>query len=230
MPLVDSNDPTLWDGGATSLYRCWVNNQAVGYSRTFLQTNPGLIKDIDLLIAVLVSKGLTQGQRIVLVGAGFGWTAERLIELGYGPIADGTANGKVLAVDTSTWIQANKGNGNATLPILNADVNAATGRRTIRQQFGSNTATVDWVVSDDVLSLLTGVGSVPGGVNEIVPFCQNMRSLATNVAHSTSVGIRRFDDPNTWAGDPRLNWKTLEEWKAWVTPDWVIARSGGAVL
>ncbi len=219
MPLIDSNLAAAWDGGASSLYRCEVNGQATGYVRSVKQQYIG--NDADLLIAALVSKGLQQGQRIALIGAGFGWVAERFVELGYGPMASGTAAGKICNVDTSTWIQANK-TGNATTTIINADVNASTGRRTIKQQFGSTTAVIDWAVSEDVLPLLTGAGATPGGNNEIVPFCQNLRSLATNVAHWISVG--------TASGDPRLNWKTLAEWKAWCSPDIVIQRQGGAVL
>lgn len=222
MPLVDSNQAALWDGGANSLYRQYRADGTgpVGYERSVKDRILG--NDVDLLVNALVSKGLTKGQRIGLIGAGFGWVAERLVELGYGPMADGTANGKICNVDTSTWIQNNK-NGNSTTTIINADVNAATGRRTIRQQFGSNNAEVHWIVSEDVLPILTGSGPAPSGNNEIVPFCQNLRSLAsTDVAHWVSVG--------TASGDARLNWKTLEEWKAWVTPDFVIQRGTDRVL
>ncbi len=228
MPLLDSNQASLWDGSATSLYRYPQGELTFGYVRPVAQYYLG--NDAEMLIAALVTKGLQQGQRIALIGGGFGWVAERFIAAGYGPIADGTANGKICVVDTSTWIQDNKA-ANAQLPVINADVNASTGRRTIRQQFGSNNATVDWVISEDVISLLIGAGSTPGGNNEIVPFCQNLRSLASvGVAHWTTVGVRRFDDPNQWAGDPRLNWKTLEEWKAWVAPDFVIQRGTSVIL
>jgi len=220
MPLVDSNLASLWDGGPSSLYRCEIGGATVGFARAARQQYYG--NDVDALIAALVTKGLTVGQRIVLIGAGFGWAAERFNELGYGPIADGTASGKLCSVDTSTFIQANKAS-NAAVPIINADVNAATGRRTMRQQFGSNSAVVDWVISEDVLPILTGVGPTPGGNNEVVPFCQNLRSLASvGVAHWVSVG--------TASGDARLNWKTLAEWKAWVTPDFVIQRGTATVL
>ena len=214
MPLVDSNQAALWVGD-TALY-----TDPGGFIRANMQRIIG--NDVDGLIAALVSKGLQQGQRIALIGAGFGWVAEKFIAAGYGPAADGTANGKVCAVDTSTWIQSNKA-ANAQLSIINADVNASTGRRTIRQQFGSNTATVDWIVSEDVLPILTGAGPTPGGNNEIVPFCQSLRSLAAvGVAHWTSVG--------TASSDPRMNNKTLEEWKDWVTPDFVIQRGTATVL
>jgi hypothetical protein len=221
MPLVDSNDPALWVGD-TALYRQYRPDGTGPYGFERSVKDRILGNDVDTLISALVTKGLTIGQRIALIGCGFGWEAERFVELGYGPLADGTANGKVCAVDTSTWIQSNK-NSNAVVPIIDADVNAATGRRTIRQQFGSNNAEVHWAVTMDVLPILIGPGPSPGGNNEIVPFCQNLRSLAsTGVAHWVSVG--------TASGDPRLNWKTLEEWKAWVTPDFVIQRGAATVL
>lgn len=223
MPLVDSNQASAWDGGASSMYRSYGPDGTVrGYTRAAMRDYYG--NDVDTLIAALVSKGLTQGQRIVLIGAGFGWAAERFVELGYGPMADGTANGKICNVDTSTWIQDNK-NGNATTTIINADVNASTGRRTIRQQFGSNNAAIDWLVSEDVLPGLIGPGATPAGNNEIVPFCQSLRSLAqVGVAHWVTV---RKDLSQQ---DSRLNWKSLEEWKAWVTPDFVIERGTSTVL
>lgn len=224
MPLVDSNDAALWDGREGCPYRVPVGDAFFGYVRPVAQYLLG--NDVDGLIAALVSKGLQQGQRIALIGGGFGWVAEKFIEAGYGPAADGTANGKICVVDTSTWIQNNK-NANAQLAVINADVNGATGRRTIRQQFGSNNAEVDWAITEDVLPCLIGAGPTPGGNNEIVPFCNAIRQLVPNVAHWVSAGTRVWNDPNTWAGDPRYNWKTGEEWKAWVSPDWVIVRNEG---
>jgi hypothetical protein len=216
MPLVDSNLQETWD----SLYSCQPEGVVRHFERDVSWCYLG--NDVELLISALESKGLTKGQRIVLIGAGFGWVAEKFIAAGYGPVADGTANGKVACVDTSTWIQSNKGNGNATLTIINADVNASTGRRTVRQQFGSNNAVIDWAISEDVLPILTGVGPTPAGNNEVVPFCQSIRALSNNVAHWVST--------ITASSDPRLNWKTLSEWKAWCDPDIVIQRQGGAVL
>lgn len=218
MPLVDSNLASLWDGGVNSLYRAYLpdGSAIAGYERNARQQYIG--NDADALVAALVSKGLIVGQRIALIGAGFGWVAEQMLELGYGPMADGSANGKICNVDTSTWIQANK-TGNATTTIIDADVNASTGRRVIRQQFGSNTAEVHWAISEDVLPILTGVGSVPAGNNEVVPFCNSLRALAPNVAHWVTTLIA------PGAQDARLNWKTLEEWKAWCSPDWVIGRN-----
>lgn len=217
MPMLDSNLQATWD----RLYAAQPFGTIVHYERVAADAYLG--NDPELLIAALESIGLLKSHRLVLVGAAYGWVCERFLAKGYGPMANGTANGKLLCVDTSTYIQANKSNnGNATLTILNADVNASTGRRTIRQQFGSNNAVVDWVVTEDLLTLLVGAGDVPAGNNEIVPLCQNLRSLATNVVHWTSVP--------TVSSDPGLNWKTAEVWKAWVTPDFVIQRGTATVL
>jgi len=223
MPLVDSNLQATWD----SLYRCRDGNgQVIHYVRAGLKQYVG--DGADILIDVLAAKGMVAGQRIALVGAGFGWVAERFVARGFGPMANGTAAGRVAAIDTSTWIQANRA-GNANVNILNADVNGATGRRAVRQEFGSNNTVIDWAITEDVLPILSG--TVIGQASEIVPFCQSVRALATNVAHWLTTGTRRYDNPEVWAGDSRLNWKTLEDWKAWTTPDWVVARNeNGRVL
>lgn len=217
MPLVNSDQAALWDGGATSLYRDGIGR---GYVRDAMRDYYG--NDVAELIAALESKGLTKADRVVLLGAGFGWAHEQFLAAGYGPTADGTANGKLLSVDTSAWIQSNK-NGNATVTILNADVNAATGRRTIRQQFGSNNAEVQWIVTEDILPVLSD--------SECGILATNLRGLAaTAVAHWITVGTRVWNDPGTWAGDARLNWKTLADWKALMQPDWVIKRGTRTVL
>ncbi len=207
MPLVDSNLAATWD----SLYRCQIGDQTVHYSRAAKEQYYG--NDVDTLIAALESKGLVQGQRIALVGCGFGWMAERFNELGYGPIANGTSAGRIVSVDTSTWIQANKA-ANAVVPILNSDINGATGRRALKAALGSNNQIIDWSISEDVLPVLTDL--------ECAPFASALRQLSTNVAHWVSVG--------TVSVDPRLNWKTLEQWKALMSPDFVVQRGLSMVL
>lgn len=211
MPLIDSNNAALWDGGSQSLYRAQPYGTPLGYVRDAAWCYLG--DDPEKLITALEWSGLLKTHRLVLLGAGFGWVAERFVAKGYGPLADGTANGKLLSVDTSTYIQANK-TSNAAVQVLDADVNAATGRRTIRQQFGSNNATVDWVVTEDVLPILSDA--------ECGVLASSLRGLATNVAHWVSTV--------TASSDPRLNWKTLQQWKTLMTPDLVIQRGTATVL
>lgn len=218
MPIADADLESTW----TSLYRCPMDDGTVAhYERRARDRILG--RDADWLIDVLEAHGLVPGQRISLVGAGFGWVAEAFLARGYGPAADGTSAGRVASIDTSAWIQANKGaNAAPGITILNADVNGSTGRRTIKQHFGSRNVIIDWCVTEDVLPCLVGDGPVPAGSNEIQPFCDSCRLLANNVAHWLTTG------PGT---HPMVNWKTLDEWKAWVTPDLVIERgAGGRVL
>lgn len=223
MPLVNLNDPTLYDGGATSLYTSMKTGQMTGLTRDgFLE---GYYSDADKLIAALESVGMVPGQRIALVGAQFGWVGERLIEKGYGPAADGTSAGRVACIETSTYFQdAVRKAANATLTIRSDDINGATGRRAVKVFFGSQNQTIDWCVTH-LLTLLVGVGPVPAGNNEVVPFCQSCRALATNVAHWVTPLLG--GPPGQ---DARLNWKTLDQWKSWVTPDYVVHEGAATIL
>jgi hypothetical protein len=209
MPLVDSNDPTVW----SSTYRVYVDGVERGYERAAKDRIMG--EDPDRMVEALVRVGLQKGQRIALIGCGFGWMAEQLVELGYGPIADGTASGRIVNVDTSTWIHANKAN-NAVIEILNQNINASTGRRAVKSAFGSPNAVIDWAISEDVLPILTD--------SEVSPFCSALRQAAVNVAHWVSVLYPEADQ------DTRMNWKTLADWKTLVAPDHLIERGGSRIL
>lgn len=208
MPLVDANDPTLYDGGANSLYE-------PALIRTDLWVG-GYRGDTAELIKAMESKGLTQGQRIAIIRSEFGWIAEEFVAQGYGPIADGTAAGRIVCVDTSTWIQSAKGS-NATLNIVNSDVNGATGRRAIRQQLGSNNQVIDWAISYEVLPMLSDA--------ECAPFASAIRALATNVVHWLTPLI--MGPPQQ---DARLNLKTIAAWKTLMTPDYICERGTANIV
>lgn len=212
MPLVDLNDPTLYDGGPDSLY---TSASGAGLERSvFLQ---GYYNDADKLIDALMTKGMAPGQRIVMVGAQFGWVGERLIQRGFGPAADGTLNGRVACLDTSTYFQdATRKAANATLTIRNDQINGSTGRRALKIFFGSQNITIDWCITH-ILTMLIGAGPAPSGANEIEPFCDACRLLSTNVAHWVTP---LMSGPPSQ--DARLNLKTMQEWKNWVSPDWVV--------
>lgn len=214
MPMIDLNAAENWDGGANSLYTSYVTGTWTGLTRdAFLQA---YYRDSDLLLDAMVSVGLQVGHRIAFVGAQFGWMAERFVERGYGPLANGTTTGKVCAVDTSSWIQASRA-GNAMVNIVNADVNSATGRRAVRQQFGSANAVIDWAVTCTILPVLTD--------GEVAPFCSSVRNVANNVVHWLTPLLQ-----GPPAQDPRLNWKTLATWKALVTPDYVVHEGTAVIL
>lgn len=202
MPLVDSNQAALWDGGAGSLYRQYRADGSgpFGYERSCRDRILG--NDHWLLKQAL---NLQPGQSIALIGAGFGWAAEDWFASGLSPI---------VAVDTSMWIQANKVQ-NATVTILSEDGTSNASRGRIRQALGlSGSTRATWCISEDVLPVLSDA--------EAVQLATAMRQIGTNVAHWVSVA--------TVSGDPRLNWKTLEAWKALVTPDKVVQRGTATAL
>lgn len=219
MPLVDLADPTLYDGGATSLY--------TGKLSGLVRANclPAWAADGNLLINALETKGMAPGQRIVLVGAMFGWLGELLISRGYGPAADGTLNGRVACLETSAYFQdATRKAANATLTLRSDDINGNTGRRALKTFFGNQNITIDWCITH-LLIYLTGAGPTPGGNNEIQPFCSACRQLSTNVAHWVTPLMS--GPPGQ---DDRLNWKTMDQWKAWATPDFVVQEGTSVIL
>jgi hypothetical protein len=203
MPLVDSSSAALWDGGEGSLYR---DGFGRGYVSEALPAFYG--NDHTRLREVL---DIQAGQSIILVGAGFGYVAEQWTGLGYGPI---------VAIDTSTWIHANKGDAE----VLNEDGTTNQSRGRIRQALGlSGNQRATWCISEDMLGVLTDA--------EAVQAATSMRIIGTNVVHWLSCGVRVWNDPNTWAGDPRLNWKTLEDWKLLLGADTCVSRNeNGRVL
>lgn len=217
MPLVDPNDPALWDGGPSSLYRCEIEGQVHGFSRVAGFQYYG--SDLDRLIDALETHGLVRGQRIAIIGCGFAWSSERLDVLGFGPPADNTTAGRVVSTDTSTWIHNNK-TGNAQHVIMNADVNTEAGRQALHTALAGQE--IDWAISEDVMPILSDP--------EAQTLSVSMRLLAQNVAHWITVGTRKFDDQNVWTGDARLNWKTIADWKALMMPDLVVRRGTSEVL
>jgi hypothetical protein len=151
---------------------------------------------------------LQPGQSIGIIGAGFGWVAEDWFAAGLSPI---------VAVDTSAWIHSNKAQ-HATVTILNEDGSTNASRGRIRQALGltgGNRAT--WCISEDILPTFAD--------DEALTLAQRMRLVGTTCAHWVSCSA-----VVTAAQDQRLNWKTLEQWKALVTPDLVVERGTDRML
>lgn len=208
MPLVDFHQQATWDSlytsGATGLH----------YDRRAKQDYIG--DDAKKLIAALASKGMVKGQRIILVGAGFGWVAEEFIAEGFGPPASTLSGGLLCATDTSLFI-AGGATTQAIVPIVNADVLLSTGRSTIKSVLGLHGQSVaDWCITEDMLP-----GFSDADCRSISAAC---RLIATNVAHWHMM----LSVPG--AQDQRLNWKSISDWKALATPDIIVSRQTGAVL
>lgn len=190
MPLIDTNDPAVWD----SLYTVFVDGDVCHYERRARDRIIGA--DADSLASALESVGLLKTHRIAFIGSGFGWMGERFSALGYQ---------QVVNVDTSAWIQANKAQ-NAVMPILDVEILTELGRDAL--------GPCDWVVSEDVLPCLTD--------SECRVFMAAMREVAPNRIHWVSTKM-------TEDHDPRLNWKTEAEWKAFSAPDYVVRRGASEV-
>lgn len=203
MPLMDSNLEATWQ----SLYRFPHPTQGwgtvVGYDA--LVKDQILGGDHWLLLSALQSKGMAKGQKIVLVGAGYGWVAAEWAAQGWGPI---------IAIDTSTYIQARKAQ-NATVEVYNYDINTNKGRNDVKAALGvTGNNKVDWGITEDVLPMLSDAEC-----SQLSTFAHN---ICTNVAHWTSVA-----DPGNFAP---LNWKTLAAWKALLPSDYVIRRGTAEIL
>ncbi len=193
MPLLDFNDQAVWD----SLYGPHeVDGYVLHYARRAKDRILG--NDAKNLAKAL---NLHPGQRIALIGSGFGFVGEEFLELGLGLVA---------CCDTSQWIHDHKSQ-HAYLEILNADVMTDVGREIVTEYLGG---AVDIAISEDILPILSD--------SEAEDLATAMRVLAADVVHWVSVGT-----PSSIAG---LNWKTFEEWKTFVTPDRVVQRGTATVL
>jgi len=208
MPIVDRHSAAFYDGGPESLY-------VPALTRTPLWLE-GFSGDTKELIKAMQSIGLVKGQRIAILHAIFGWVGEEFIAQGYGPVANGTTAGRVVCVDTSSWVHANKA-ANATLNIVNEDVTTNAGRRAIKSQLGSNTQTIDWAICYEVVADLTDT--------EVATYRTATRALATKVVHWVTPLLQ--GPPHQ---DARLNLKTLSAWKTMMTPDYVVERGTATVL
>lgn len=142
--------------------------------------------------------GLLPGTSICIVGAGYGWIAEDWEEAGLGPI---------VCTDTSTYIHQGVAL-HAVKTILDEDALTAESRSRILAAAGL--AHFDLVITEDVLPILSD--------EECLVLCSALRELGLSVAHWISVG----------GGDPRLNWKTPEAWRA-LTGDLIVPRGSGQV-
>jgi len=204
MPLVDSNSAAVWD----SLYQCSPKDgggQIYHFDRIVKDRILG--NDHWSLLTALQTKGITKGQKICLLGAGFGWVAEDWVAQGWTPL---------IAVDTSTYIASRKAT-EATVTIYDYDITTGSGRNAIKQALGvTGNNKVNWMISEDVLPILsdTECGQLDGW----------MHDLGTNVAHWVSVLNAGSNQ------DVRLNWKTLAQWKALMPSSWVVSRGATEIL
>lgn len=146
MPVTDFNDPDLW----LSVF-C---KNVGGYRRAGKDGIHNSVEN-EMLRSALSLQG---GQRVLLIGAAYGWVAE-----------DWQAAGiNAVAVDTSTYIQATKAE-NAVVDVLDFDVMTDAGL-----QAAKTLGPWDWVITEDLLPCLSD--------DEVNTLAVNLRQLG-RVAH-----------------------------------------------
>lgn len=207
MPLVDFTDASLWDGSsATSLCRVWNGDNPPTYSGFTRANRQALIgNDGFNLVKALESVGMAKGEKICLVGGGFGWVTEDFITAGYA---------RARCADSSSWIHADKVH-HAAIPIINADIITAAGQVALKTAFNLQAGEkLDWVITEDVLPCLNDA--------EVIAFVIACRKMGAKVAHWLTPKLGPSQDA-------RLNWKSIVEWKTMVAPNYVIQRGKSVV-
>ena len=214
MPIVDPADPGVW-ANAYQIGLPQNRRVRLGYHRaTMMGVARAHAKGLQKAL------NLTLNSRIVLVGAGFGWTVEAVKETW--PTA------KIAAVDISAWVHTEKdkretadyrvalqaagldpdggpganlladmddGGPRARVTILNEDLASTQSRQRVKQWLSENA--VDWAITEEVLPWLDDA--------ECQALSNRMHGLATNVAHLLTPYLpnkRQAEEP-----PPIWNWK-----------------------
>jgi hypothetical protein len=154
MPLVRADDPAVW----AWWYQVHMPDGTIaGYERRA----KGRILGEDHL-RLRDSLNVTFEQRVVFVGAGFGWVAEDWAALGHIHL---------LCLDTSPYIHARKAE-HADVPIHDIDILTVAGRDAVTTFLGGP---AHFVISEDVLPSL--------GDEECVALDRAMHEIGLNVVH-----------------------------------------------
>ena len=243
MPLKDWNLQATWDAA----YSIGAEGDT-GHSGSRAEVKLGYHRAAMLPYCRNRAVGIAQalgwtppGPSIVLVGAGFGWTAEALEALGYT---------RVLALDVSQYVQAMKGGTEAadvdarivavgldpaagpgqalkqrlvdggprvraTRGVLNEDGAGGASRGRIRQALGlAGNQKADWGVSESVLESLTNAEAAG----------------AASIAHEFCVAVAHYVVTTRDGNQPGYNWQTLAEWKLLIPADTFIEAGTFRVL
>lgn len=145
------------------------------------------------------------GESILMVGVGFGWFVEKMLQINLGPIC---------AIDTSGWIHANK-HLHSTVDIHNIDVTDYSTHNTIKSILNlQSTDKIDWCITEDFYT-----GQTDAICLEIAIA---LRSLGNNIIHFITGKPPEFviNNPNIL----QRNWKTKQDWETLLSPDEIIIR------
>lgn len=129
---------------------------------------------------------------ILIVGCGFGWVVEALTAAGFT---------NVWGTDVSAYIQSAKAaQSGVPARVLPHDANTAAGRKAIQTDTGNRTWL--YIITEDVLPALTD--SEATGLATALRGMLAPTGVLTHVLTPAGPGI----------ADARMNWKTVEQWRA----------------
>lgn len=228
MPIVDINDPTLWDRQYITPLRA-DNGVALHYHRARLfETLEPIAR------AYIAHLGLTAASKVLILGCGYAWSQEWLEAMLPGIT--------VVSVDTSLKIHADKGVGEtadieaameaagiargserwnralASVPdhaqprarrtVLNEDIGNGGARNRIRSAGGlTGSAKFDWGISENILPWLTDA--------EAQSLDSAGRNICTNICHLvTEFKVCVNPEP-----PPIWNWKWCRDTDEPTRPD-----------
>lgn len=228
------------------LYESRLDTLPSGRSDVFVHYIPEVVEEHGRRNAAVcrVAFGLTNADRILVVGAGFGGLKDALVDdLGWD-------EANIVSLDTSPYIAATKGNdadveldldlpGDLTVEdraavharhgrgagvkrakraIVDHDVTRGNGRAALRSLIGN--ARYEWAITESVLESLDDA--------EAVTVSDAMHSIADNVGHlvvprdDSKPAFLRSD--GSWGGSqPALNWHSLDEWAALLPLDTLVS-------
>lgn len=172
-----------------------------GYG-SHLNTVAMFAKRAEALVSQNNGFQVSPGQSVLIVGGGFGYLAEYLIN----NYQFNTNN--LTIIDNSPYIHLNKTTQQTNVAIsnsiINIDVLASDVLTLVRGVIGGNGRS-NWVITDDVISEMQNDTEI----NAFIANCESLQGGNGGIVHLTSTLIE------TATQDPSLNWKTIEQWQAY---------------
>lgn len=188
MPLV--YDQNLYD----ALYNVGASDgRRIHYTRELYDLN----HDWMARRLTMMPSGLITSANVLVVGCGFGWLMENLIDAGAA---------SVTGVDPSPYVHANKAT-QSRADVVNRIVNATVGVDNVNQvlQQAGFSRTYNVVIDDDAASSNSDA--------ELPAFLDGCQSLLQG---NQQTRIIHLVTPQRAEGgqDSAINWKTMAQWKA----------------
>ena len=154
---------------------------------------------------LLPQLNISPGQTVLIIGAGFGWIAEKWQAQGIGPIC---------AVDTSQWIQSEKAQ-NANIEIYDFDITDYSTHDSIKQVLGLQPSDkIDWCITEDFFTEVSD--------QDCLNIALALRNIGNHVVHY--ITKKPAEELLTITEFAIRNYKTEEEWNGLLSSDRIIIR------